>query len=146
MFEAKPLTGWGYENFDRFDRDFQGRVGNIVYAEKDHASHNLYLTTLAEQGLVGIVFFGGPTLIWLRRTGSTWRRLPGSGVISRQLVATLWLSLLAFFVVNNFYRFQFGFAFGMWWLVLGLIASVVDRHRTPVPRPLASSQRSRYTS
>jgi O-antigen ligase len=134
MFEDKPVTGWGYDNFDRFDRGYQGRVGNIVYAEKDHASHNLYLTTLAEQGLVGFVLFAGPTVIWLNRTVVTWRRLPPSGVISRQLVATLWLALAGFFVVNNFYRFQFGFAFGIWWVILGLIASVVDRHRAaPVP-------------
>ena len=108
MFEDKPVTGWGYDNFDRFDRSYQGRVGNLVYADKDHASHNLYLTTLAEQGFLGFLLFVGPVVIWLNRTVLRWGRLPPSGIISRQLVASLWLGLAGFFVVNNFYRFQFG--------------------------------------
>ena len=40
MFEERPLTGWGYGNFDLYSRDFQDRVGNLVSAEKEHASHN----------------------------------------------------------------------------------------------------------
>jgi O-antigen ligase len=139
MFEDKPVQGWGYANFDRFDRDYQGRVGNLVYAEKDHASHNLYLTTLAEQGVVGFALMTGPSLIWLNRTVTTWPRLPRSGLIGRRLVATLWMALGAIFVVNNFYRFQFGFAIGIWWLILGLLASVVDRHRVPRARAVGGS-------
>lgn len=128
MFEAKPVTGWGYENFDRFDREFQGRVGDLVYAEKDHASHNLYLTLLAEQGLVGAILFLGPALVWLVRTVRYYRYLPRSGLVSRGFVVAMWLVLLAHFVSNNFSRMQVPFGLGMWWLTLGLIASVVARY------------------
>jgi len=64
MFQAKPMLGWGYANFDQFDRRFQGRVADLPNDNKDHASHNLYLTTAAEQGLLGLGLFLGP-MFWL---------------------------------------------------------------------------------
>jgi O-antigen ligase len=132
MFEAKPIVGWGYENFDRFDRSFQRRVGDIVYPHKDHASHNLYLTTLAEQGLVGFVLLFGPACVWWVRWRSRRRRLPKTGFLSGRLVAVLWLVVAAHVVENNFSRMQVSFGLGMWWLTLGLIATIVDRYRPVV--------------
>lgn len=129
MFEAKPLFGWGYESFDRFDRRFQGTVANLVYPGKDHASHNLYLTILAEQGIVGITLFLAPVVYWLFKTRSAVSKMPSSGFLSRRLMAILWLVILAHVVVNNFSRMQISFGLGLWWLTLGVIASVVDRYR-----------------
>ena len=128
MFEAKPLLGWGYESFDRFDREFQRQVGDLVYPEKDHASHNLYLTTLAEQGIIGFLLFLGPAFYWLVRSVSERLRLPATGLISRKLLGILWIVILAHVVVNNFSRMQVPFGLGMFWLTLGLIASLVDRY------------------
>ncbi|GIU87375.1 MAG: hypothetical protein KatS3mg009_1890 [Acidimicrobiia bacterium] len=130
MFEAKPLTGWGYGNFDRYDRQFQRPVGNLFYPDKDHASHNVYLTLAAEQGVVGIVLFLGPAAVLLARTIARWRRLPGDGVLDRRFVAAMWAVIAAHVVVNNFSRMQVPFGLGMWWVTLGLIATVVER----VPR------------
>ena len=76
MFVEEPSFGFGYENFDRFDREFQRPVGNLVAPEKDHASHNLYLTIFVEQGVVGFALFCGPAVWWLVRTRSRWRYLP----------------------------------------------------------------------
>jgi O-antigen ligase len=92
MFEAKPAFGFGYENFNRYDYQYQRPVGNLVYPQKDHSSHNMYLTILAEQGLVGFVLYLGPAFWWLGRTKSRWRSLPRSGLLSRKLVGLLWLS------------------------------------------------------
>jgi len=128
MFGAKPLTGWGYENFDKYDFRFQSRVGDLVYPEKDHASHNLYLTILAEQGLIGFVLFLGPMFYWLARTRSGMRRMPATGFISRKLVLILWLVIAGNIVINNFVRVQVSFGLGMWWVTLGLIASLLARH------------------
>jgi len=128
MFEVKPLLGWGYESFDRFDREFQRQVGDLVYPEKDHASHNSYLTILAEQGLIGFLLFLGPALYWLYRSVSARARLPATGLISRRLLWILWLVVLAHIVVNNFSRMLVPFGLGMFWLTLGLIASLVDRY------------------
>lgn len=127
MFQARPLFGWGYENFDRFDYEFQARVGNLIYPQEDHASHNLYLTILAEQGIVGLLLFLGPPVIWLIRTRSVWVRVPPTGLISRKLLGILWLFLVTHVVINNFVRMQVPFGFGMWWLALGLIGSIVAR-------------------
>lgn len=128
MFEAKPLVGWGYESFDRFDREFQRQVGDLIYPEKDHASHNLYLTTLAEQGIIGFLLFLGPMFYWLVRSVAGRHRLPATGLVGRKLLGLLWMVILAHVVVNNFSRMQVPFGLGMFWLTLGLIASLVDRY------------------
>lgn len=128
MFEAKPVTGWGYEEFDRYSRPFQTRVGDIVSPTKPHASHNLYLTTLAEQGIVGFLLLLGPMIYWLLRTRSAWRHIPTTGLIGRGLVTILWLVIASHVIVNNFSRMQVPFGLGMSWLTLGLIASIVARY------------------
>ena len=139
MFEEQPSLGWGYENFDRFDREYQRPVGNIVAPEKDHASHNVYLTLLVEQGVVGLVLFCGPAVWWLARTRSRWRYLPRDGTTGRTLVGALWLVLAAHFIVNNFSRMQVPFGFGIYWLTLGLIASLVCRSRPAPTLPVRES-------
>jgi hypothetical protein len=126
MFQEKPALGWGYENFDRYDYQFQQTVGNLVAPEKDHASHNLFLTTLAEQGAVGLVLFVGPMGCWFARTVARRRRLP-RGLVGRDMVVAMWLAVAAFIIVNNFERMQVPVGFGIWWLALGLIATIVDR-------------------
>jgi O-antigen ligase len=127
MFEAKPALGFGYENFNRFDFQYQRPVGNLVYPTKEHSSHNLYLTLLAEQGLVGFALYLGPAFWWLGRTKSRWRHLPRSGFLSRKLVGAMWLAVAAHVIVNNFSRMQVPFGLGIYWLSLGLIATVVSR-------------------
>jgi O-antigen ligase len=127
MFQAKPVTGFGYENFDRVSRPFQGRIGDLVYPDKNHASHNLFLTLLAEQGIVGFVLYLGPLLVWLARSVARRSRLPAEGVLGRRFVAVLWLALLAHIVVNNFSRMHLPFGLGLYWLTLGLVATLVGR-------------------
>ena len=131
MLEQKPLIGWGYGNFDRYSRPFQTRIGDLVDAEKPRSSHNLYLTTLAEQGLVGFGLYVGPAVYWLVRTRSSSRRMSRS---DRRLVWLLWLGVAAFFIVNNFSVMKLSFGLGLYWLTLGLIGTVVDRYRN-APRP-----------
>ena len=127
MFEAKPVAGFGYENFDRVARPFQGRIGDLVYPEKNHASHNLFLTLLAEQGIIGIALYLAPLLVWLARSVARRSRLPVDGLLGRRFVAVLWLALLAHIVVNNFSRMHLPFGLGMYWLTLGLVATLVGR-------------------
>jgi O-antigen ligase len=132
MFEAEPLLGWGYGNFDRYSRPFQGRVGDVVSPEKPHASHNLFLTILAEQGIVGFVLFLGPTLVWLVRFRANRLNML---IHHRTLAGALWLAILAYVIVNNFSVMKAPFGLGLWSLALGLIASLVDR-----ARPLAARE------
>lgn len=130
MFEARPVTGWGYGNFDLYDREFQGRVGGLFVPDKDHASHNLYLTIMAEQGLVGIVLYMAPVLILLVRTPGAFRRLPRDGPTGRGLLAVAWLVPATHFVVNNFSNMKVPFGLGMYWLSLAVIAGLVLPRRT----------------
>lgn len=129
MFNERPVVGWGYENFDRFDYQFHGSFANLVFPDRDHASHNLFLTLLAEQGLVGFILYLGPTAYWLIQTKKHYRRIPTSGYISQTLVIVSWLAILSHAVVNNFTRMQIPFGFGIYWIALGLIASTVYRFR-----------------
>jgi O-antigen ligase len=147
MFELKPLTGWGYEAFDRYSRPFQSRVGDLVSPEKPHASHNLYLTLLAEQGIVGLVLFTSPAVVWLVRSWRVRRDLPTWGLTGRKALAALWLAAGSFFLVNNFAVMHVTFGLGLWWFILGLIASLVDRaRRTPYPHgPVRADDRASLT-
>ena len=124
MFLSKPLFGWGYGNFDRYDREFQGQVSNIADDNKDHASHNFYLTLFAEQGLLGGALFLGPMMWWFAKSRKKALGLPPEGLWSRKLLGVLWLSILAHLVVNNFANMRVPFGLGLWWVSLGLIASL----------------------
>ena len=133
MFEAKPLFGWGYGNFDRYDRQFQERVGDLINPEKDLASHNLYLTIIAEQGITGITLFLAPMVWWLALTLKALPKMPPEGFWSRKLMIIFWLVILDHFIVNNFTNMKVVFGLGMWWITLGLIAHLVYVHLTPAP-------------
>jgi len=129
MFEAKPIFGWGYGNFDRYDRQFQGRFGDLANPdEKDLTSHNMYLTLLAEQGAVGFLLLLIPVLWLLFRTVRLYSYLPREGFKSRNVVYMLWLIILSFFVVMNFAPIVVVFGLGMFWVTLGLIANALESY------------------
>jgi O-Antigen ligase len=128
MFAEKPLVGWGYENFNVYDRRFQESVGGY-FPEKDTSAHNVYLTLLAEQGIVGFALFLAPAIWWLVLTPSALRKMPTEGFFGRRLLIILWLAMATHVVVNQFSNMRVSFGLGMWWITLGLIASIVDRNR-----------------
>lgn len=142
MFMAKPAFGWGYSNFDRYDRQFQDRVLGLVSPEKDHASHNVYLTILAEQGAVGLLLFMLPLWLWWKRTLIVLTDLPADRFKGRQLVIVFWLVLVSHIIVNNFSNMRVVFGLGLWWVALGFIASIVDSYR-PAPEESPVRQMAR---
>ncbi|MGD8805347.1 MAG: O-antigen ligase family protein [Chloroflexota bacterium] len=125
MFKSKPVLGWGYGNFDEYDRQFQGRVGDLVAPEKDHASHNVYLTILAEQGVVGLGLFLAPVVGLAILSVKKWSLLPAEGFWSRKLLLVFWLTIVAHIVVNNFSNMRIVFGLGIWWISLALIANLL---------------------
>lgn len=148
MFMDKPLLGWGYGNFDSLGgqfrnmpiSDFAGAgeilgVDKLLGDEKDHASHNFFLTTAAEQGLIGVIFFLAPLAYWLKVTVNRFSKLPKNGFWSRNLLVVLWMALLSHFIVYNFANMRVVFTLGIWWLALGLIANYLESQE-----PLFSSE------
>ena len=143
MFETKPISGWGYGNFDDYDRQFQGRVGDLVNANQDNVSHNVYLALLAEQGILGLTLFLAPVVWWLYMTMITKHKIPAEGFWSRRLLILLWLVILYHFIVNNFSHMRIVFGLGMWWFTLGLIANIIDQYSTVRAESVESISRMR---
>jgi O-antigen ligase len=133
MFRDKPIFGWGYDNFDRFDRRYQGRFGEIANpVEKDLTSHNVYMTLLAEQGVIGAFLYVLPIFVLLWHTVKKYRFLPRQGWLSRRLLWLLWLVVLAYVIVNNFSPMVVVWGLGLYWLNLGLIASIVFSRKVEI--------------
>jgi len=126
MIEAKPLWGWGFYNYDRYDYQFYTRVGNIAVTH-DGTSHNTYLTIMVEMGLIGFLLYMFPLGWWFMRSIKVWRRLPKKGFWSRSLLVMLGLVMIHLFIVSNFMdtiRFH-EFGTTLWWMALGFVANVV---------------------
>jgi O-antigen ligase len=126
MVDAKPLFGWGYGNYDLYDNQFKTAVGEII-VRSDSTSHNTYLTVMAEMGLIAFLFYIFPLVYWLLYSMRSWQWLPQRGFWSRRLLFMLWLVIVTHIVVSSFMdmiRFN-EFGTTMFWLTLGLIASMV---------------------
>ena len=135
MIEAKPFTGWGYDDYNLYNTEFKARVGEIAVDQKG-TSHNTYLTIMAELGVPAFIFFMLPTLWWLRLTLRAWPYMPRKGFWSRRLVVMFWLALLSSFIVSNFMdmvRFN-PFGTSVYWASLGFIANLVYPYLQPENR------------
>jgi O-antigen ligase len=142
MFREKPFFGWGYNNFDYYDRSFYDRLLDMAHDNKDHASHNYFLSILAEQGGVGLLLYMAPTAVWLAQTARRWRNLPGYGFGSRRMIIMLWLVILFHIIVTNFINMIVVYGLGIWWISLGLIGYLVARAPQPAAVPAAMPGRA----
>jgi O-antigen ligase len=133
MIRERPLLGWGFFNYDTYDERFKERVGNIAVRYQAQTSHNTFLLIIAELGVPALLLYLFPAFWWLRLTRKIWRRLPERGLRSYHLLALLWLLMLDHFTVNNFMEMIQSYPLGttVWWLALGLIASLVYPHLKP---------------
>jgi O-antigen ligase len=130
MFLARPLFGWGYDNYDRYDWQFMERVGDAAPTEWDvkyGTSHHTYLTILAEIGLAGFFFYAFPAIWLLGCTIKVLPRLPKKGFGSWRLLIMMWLSIGFYVVVTQFMDMRFFlFPLTVLWLTLGLVADMVQ--------------------
>ncbi|HXG40689.1 MAG TPA: O-antigen ligase family protein [Candidatus Limnocylindrales bacterium] len=129
MIATRPLTGFGYGNFERFDEQFKRRIGDIPLEEGEGGSaHNTYLALAAENGLPGLLLYLAPAGWLALATVRSWRRLPAGGLLGRGLVAVLWLSVVDQLLVTNFMDMLHAQPWGttLYWLTLGLIAVVLE--------------------
>jgi O-antigen ligase len=132
MIQTRPFFGWGYENFERFRDEFKGRVNNFVVTEGEIGIHNTFLGIMTEMGLVSFFFYIFPLTWWLWLTIKVFPRMPDNGFWSRRLLMVLWLVILDQIIVNNFMDMtHFPFGVSVWWITLGLIASIVCHYLEP---------------
>ena len=127
MVQAKPWFGWGYGNYDRYNRQFLDRVGNIAAISHRGTSHNSFLSVAAELGVPLLLLYMFPTLWWLLLTFKVRRRMPQNGFWSWPLLVMLWLFIVDWFTAANFMDMMRLNMFGtsMWWIGLGFIANLV---------------------
>jgi O-antigen ligase len=127
MIAAKPLTGWGYDDYNTYSIGFKTRVGDIPLTGTKSTSHNTYLTLMAELGLPTFLFYFFPVIWSLILTPKAWRNLPKNGFWSRRLLILLWLVILHIFIVTNFMDMIRFHPFGtcLWWMTLALISTVI---------------------
>ena len=132
MFQARPILGWGYEDYDKYDRQFVKPVGEMTPIEYDFirgTSHNTFLTILAETGLMGLFCYLFPFVWWLRKSLIVLPGMSSEGYFGRDFMLLLWLAILFYFIVTQFMDMQFiPFATLLVWLGLGVIANLAEQH------------------
>jgi O-antigen ligase len=130
MFYARPVLGWGFGNYDRYDWKFIERVGNSAPTRWDierGGSHNTYLTLLAEMGAVGFFLYFFPVIWWLGLTIKALPRLPKEGFWGRRLLIIMWVPISAHLVVGQTIDMRFfPYCVTLFWINLGFIANMVQ--------------------
>jgi O-antigen ligase len=130
MIWAKPLLGWGIRNLNRYQADFVKPVGGVAVIDPGLSSHNTLLSMAVELGLLGLAAYLMPWLLLVRESITVYKRLPRKGFYGRYLLLVLWLGVVFWLIVSQFFNYRIG-AWGMPWvqLPLGLIASIVDANQ-----------------
>jgi len=103
IFMDHPFFGVGFMNFQEAALDYRKArdvpfFGHIDMGVGGKAiSHNILITILAEQGLLGLLPYVFIFFLILRRSRQIYRRLPDSGMISRDYVVCVWCAIAAYF-------------------------------------------------
>jgi O-antigen ligase len=130
MFYARPVFGWGFGNYDRYDWKFMERVGETTptkWQVQEGTSHHTYLTILAEMGVVGLFFYALPVIWWLALSFKAFLRLPNQGYWSRRWLVALWLPMVAHIMIAQDLDMRFFYyCLTLFWINLGFIANIVQ--------------------
>jgi O-antigen ligase len=104
VFMDHPFFGCGFMNFEEVARDYRKPrdvplIGHVDLGLGGAAvPHNIFLTIIAEQGLLGIVpYFLIYFLLW-RLSVSAYHTLPQKGLVSRDFVVCVWCAIAAYFI------------------------------------------------
>jgi hypothetical protein len=80
---------------------------------------------LAEQGLIGLLLYLIPFILLFLRSRNALSRMPKLGFLNQNMLLSMWLVILAFFVVQNLAPMVVVFGLGLNWITLGLISNYV---------------------
>lgn len=124
-WRAKPLLGWGPENFQYvFDRFVEpvGRDWMFTSGWYDRP-HNLFLEVLDNWGLVGTAAYAA---VWIVALGLLWRRYRDGDGRAAAVAAGLGLVLFAQ-AVQSFFSFDVPSVAVLFWLALALVVDTAGR-------------------
>jgi putative inorganic carbon (HCO3(-)) transporter len=127
----RPLFGFGLGT---------SREANFHFGTTDQPSHNLYIETVQEIGLVGLVMFlavVGSVLGALRKAGHMFRQATNPPAVLKGLVP----ALQVFIGMNILFSFaSYGLSSYEWYLSAGLTEVIVRLARTVEAAPAAQAQ------
>ncbi len=131
MIQERPLTGFGYGNFEFIDESFKVRIGDIPVQEG--SAHQTYLALAAENGLPALALYMFPAAFLLWLTFSRWRLIRTQHPMKAHLLVALWLAILHQFTVTSFMDMLHASPWGtaQWWLCLGLIHVLISQGSQP---------------
>jgi O-antigen ligase len=129
MFLARPLFGWGHDTYEHYRSSFVKDVGSIAATEWDKhwaASHNTFLTILAENGLIGLGLYCTPLLLLLYALGRFLREHRDEELSDLCPVQVYGIVVACFITVSMFIDAKFlPFFLGALWMCLGFICNHV---------------------
>jgi O-antigen ligase len=131
MIEERPLTGFGYGNFEAFDESFKVRLGDIPVQEG--SAHHTYLALAAENGLPALALYLLPAALLLWLTISRWRVITRQNPTYGRLLVVLWLAIVQQLTVTSFMDMLHASPWGtsLFWLCLGLIHVLIGQGSRP---------------
>ncbi|HLF28109.1 MAG TPA: O-antigen ligase family protein [Anaerolineae bacterium] len=119
MWLRSPLLGIGPDNF----RHLYGPYLNLKPFDNRIHTNNLYVETLVNTGLTGLVAFSALLVALARAARRGWQA--GRSIDARILRLGLILALLAFFIHGLFdYFFEFTSTYGLFWLLAGILTGL----------------------
>ena len=129
MIQLKPFWGWGYGDYRLYAGQFQRKVADVM-ATQSYASHNAFISYAAEIGMPGLLLYLFPAMWWLALSYQRRQHLPQAGFWSQKLLILFWLMILAYSTTSFFSDTRVSpYALSLWWVSLGLIATLIDPFR-----------------
>lgn len=135
VFLDHPFFGCGFMNFQdvavdyRKPRDvpFFGHIDVGVGGET--VPHNIFVTIIAEQGLLGIIpYFLIYFFVW-RASVKSYRELPQEGTVSRDFVVCVWCAIAGYFINAMFIEMRyFEYVNVLFFFLIGSMIGMSDRY------------------
>lgn len=117
MIEARPLLGFGWDQFDTVGRDYFELLDDVPQTGSDTTVHNVFLSHLAELGMVGATLWG--LAFALAIGGAILRRGPPE---LRPWRRGLLAITVHWIVVANFVPLPYAFPNLLLWTWAGIVA------------------------
>ncbi|MBU0515326.1 MAG: O-antigen ligase family protein [Proteobacteria bacterium] len=144
MARDRPLFGFGLGRYPQHSTRYLGKIGTLAkpaqYAVAN-IQHNLFLGTLVDTGLIGILAL--LFLLWIIWRYSLWlyRIAPNEGFFSQSFVTFFWAVFAAYIIATMFILpWYFLFFNVQFYVLVGVMAGVYER-RGPVKASALRSDR-----